>query len=218
MEEGMAVKARYLGVIPAATRISGVSVRAGVAREDTGERRGMKTAAHRFQATSRTARRHDSAPSVPGTGDHGTGTHREFPRTTRQSPAEQRVEKRTSCVPGNRLFATTSCKLVFAARACIRNTTTPDRYSGSPCSRIARRASFPDSIPANNDTPRQKAECTNNVCISFTPDYPCAAVSRILASFHTPCTWKLRECDDGIQTKKYLSWTPFSDAALLARR
>lgn len=47
---------------------------------------------------------------------------------------------------------------------------------------------FPISIPANSDTPRQKAECASNVCMSITPSCPCAANGPILTSFHTACT------------------------------
>ena len=52
---------------------------------------------------------------------------------------------------------------------------------------LASRTIFPSSIPANSDTPRQKAECARSVCMSITPSCPCAAVGPIVASFHATC-------------------------------
>jgi len=52
---------------------------------------------------------------------------------------------------------------------------------------LVSRTIFPSSIPANSDTPRQKAECARSVCMSITPSCPCAAVGPIVASFHATC-------------------------------
>lgn len=49
---------------------------------------------------------------------------------------------------------------------------------------LVARTTFPNSVPANNNTPRQKAECVISVCMSITLDCPCAATASILASFY----------------------------------
>ena len=44
-------------------------------------------------------------------------------------------------------------------------------------------STFPSSIPANTDTPRQKAECSNNVCMRLTPGHPLRPLPRSYQAF-----------------------------------